>query len=751
MKAPDFFTAKPPQELITALKEGRCILFAGSSLSEIAGYPSWNELIKQLIQWNLAKGIIDPALKDSLAKSIEMGESDYLADSIASQVKNANRQDDLEKYLDSLYPKAGHPLTQYHRLLGRLPFTLAITPNFDDLLERTFARRQMAIPYSIFTTLDAASDTPYFEAMRKAQEKHDFYFLKLRGWFRRPGSVILSSIQYKDFVETYYIFNEFLSNFFHSHTLFFFGISLDEILRFVEPLKIGGMKEGHYALISPSEVGWESKADRLLRRYGIRSMISPDSDFASSRSNVPLNPYILDFLNSLIAEAGVTPGEEAAKPTPQPASRLRKVSLKNIGPFEQLELNLDDHWNILLGDNGVGKSSVIRAIAACLLGRDAENYMNRIMRFNLGNANITLETDRGKPYGIDLSRSGQTVNLTVRGGSLLEIEKWLVIGFPPARTVTWNAVKIQVNRIRNRTTPEDLLPLLSGESDPRLDSVKQWFMDVDYQIKSSPDSNYVELRKRMIDIINKVTVGLKMEFSRVDMKRGTVYFKTDDGEVPVDAVSQGTASLIGWVGYLTQRLFEVYPNRDPHDVYALVIIDEIDAHMHPEWQQSLVGNLRDLFPNVQFIATTHSPMVVSGMPVKQIIRFDRNSDGRILQLPLESDITLGRADQLLTSDLFDLNTTLDPTTQGKIDLYYELRDKQRRTAEEEDELQQLQRWFRFELPMPQQIPSAKRAQELVNLLLAENLEDNYMEVQNMVRDKARQLLEEVDKKRKVQK
>ena len=73
-------------------------------------------------------------------------------------------------------------------------------------------------------------------------------------------------------------------------------------------------------------------------------------------------------------------------------------------------------------------------------------------------------------------------------------------------------------------------------------------MNIDYQIKSKAEGNHKKLRDQMIQIINQVTGGLKMSFKRVDLDTGTVYFATDDGEIPVDAVSQGTASLIGWVG-----------------------------------------------------------------------------------------------------------------------------------------------------------------------------------------------------------
>ena len=74
-------------------------------------------------------------------------------------------------------------------------------------------------------------------------------------------------------------------------------------------------------------------------------------------------------------------------------------------------------------------------------------------------------------------------------------------------------------------------------------------------------------------------------------------------------ISQGTQSVIGWTGVLLDRLHEVYSHEEqPREQSALVLIDEIGAHMHPLWQQTIVPGLKELFPNVQFIATSHSPL-----------------------------------------------------------------------------------------------------------------------------------------------
>ena len=182
MKGADFFVDGPPPGLVEALNWGRCLLFAGSSLSQAAGYPSWSQSARDLLQFGNDIGILDPPYADSLFKSVEMGEIDYVLDTIANQLENRERQEDLAKFLQRGYIDPQYPPTDLHALLGTLPFMAAITPNYDDLLERTFANRPKAKPYHIFASRHAAvDDFPYFEAMQRALEKGAFFFLKLRG------------------------------------------------------------------------------------------------------------------------------------------------------------------------------------------------------------------------------------------------------------------------------------------------------------------------------------------------------------------------------------------------------------------------------------------------------------------------------------------------------------------------------------------------------------------------------------------
>src|SRR5262249_36569146 len=145
---------------------------------------------------------------------------------------------------------------------------------------------------------------------------------------------------------------------------------------------------------------------------------------------------------------------------------------------------------------------------------------------------------------------------------------------------------------RRRPETADVLPVISNVVDPRLDQLKEWIMMLDYRIKDERSRNGTgEQPERLLNdffrIIGQLSGSLRIEFKEVNLDTGEVLVRTDDGDVPIEEVSQGMASLLGWVGVLMQRLYTVF-DEEPNEQYILVLIDEIDAHMHPEWQQTLV-------------------------------------------------------------------------------------------------------------------------------------------------------------------
>ncbi len=723
----------PPEKLVSACRRGECVLYAGAGLSAQAGLPTWRPFLEGLLERAIQVRVLTEDTAASLRSGLQEGVTDPVADSLVNAFRA--KPDEFLEYLRSVFLAPAAPPTVAHRCLRDLRLCGAVTTNFDGLLERTFAERTAAV----HTPRDA-------EALFEALAKRTFFLLKLYGTLERPETVVAAPAAFAELLAKNQPFASFMEGVFVGRTLLFLGTSLEGIETYLNTLTPKEhLTRPHYAVVAVTGTAWQARAELLQRRFGIEVLPYSPTD---------RHPELAAFLGALVravrgetqeeAPTSVHVDEEAGGPRP-----VRRLQLHNIGPFTDFALDLTPGWTVLLGDNGVGKSNILRAIALAVCGRDAEAYAGRLIRAGEPSATVVLET-ADSTYRAEIKRTSDGgASVTVVPARPLELEGWLVLGFPPLRSVSWDRPKGPTTEGRRRPGADDVLPLITGAPDPRLDSLKQWLVNLDARINyeashASADPRYGQLLHRFFDVVNRVTPGLRLEFGHVNPDTHEVTVITDDGEVPIEIVSQGMTSLVAWVGVLLRRLYEVYgETADPTGQYALVLVDEIDAHMHPEWQQAVVGQLREIFPRVQFIATTHSPLVVGGMTPDQVVRLRRDDQGAVVRVPVTSEMTMGRADQILTSHLFGMRTTLDMETQKRMEDYKHLLAKTKRTADEEREFVELSQVLRFRIPLSLETPAERRAQALVQAVIADQLGEKQPDGQRALLAKARQLIEEV--------
>jgi predicted ATP-binding protein involved in virulence len=109
------------------------------------------------------------------------------------------------------------------------------------------------------------------------------------------------------------------------------------------------------------------------------------------------------------------------------------------------------------------------------------------------------------------------------------------------------------------------------------------------------------------------------------------YVSTEGSErIEIQKVSQGTFSVMATVGIIYNYIRARYPDIDEKDIlrqHAIVFIDEIDAHLHPDWQRKLINILRESFPMVQFFITAHSPLIVAGCRTEEVAVLRKNGKG----------------------------------------------------------------------------------------------------------------------------
>ena len=143
------------------------------------------------------------------------------------------------------------------------------------------------------------------------------------------------------------------------------------------------------------------------------------------------------------------------------------------------------------------------------------------------------------------------------------------------------------------------------------------------------------------------------------MPTPAVQFQTPDGWVNLRELGYGYRMVIAWIVDLASRMVERYPESlDPLSEPAVVLVDEIDLHLHPKWQRDLIGFLTERFPNAQFVVTAHSPLIVQAADKANIAVLKREGDHVVIENSPDT-IRGWRVDQILTSDLFGLETACD--------------------------------------------------------------------------------------------
>ena len=157
--------------------------------------------------------------------------------------------------------------------------------------------------------------------------------------------------------------------------------------------------------------------------------------------------------------------------------------------------------------------------------------------------------------------------------------------------------------------------------------------------------------------------------------------------VPLEHLSDGYQSVVALSTDLMISLLQQWPTVDAAE--GTVLIDELGAHLHPRWRMRIVTSLRQVFPRVQFICSTHDPLCLRGLGDGEVVVVKRDEVGAIVAVTDLPPVAGLRVDQLLTSEHFGLNSTIDPELDALFAEYYLLKAKPHPTAADRRRTQEL--------------------------------------------------------------
>lgn len=247
--------------------------------------------------------------------------------------------------------------------------------------------------------------------------------------------------------------------------------------------------------------------------------------------------------------------------------------------------------------------------------------------------------------------------------------------------------------LSEQRTDNTTASLFSDDVD--LINAEEWLLQADYAATraSKNTTRAANRRDQVIEILRALLPDVDdVRFSAPEEKIGpsTVEFHTPYGWVRLKDLSLGYRTLLTWMVDLASRLFDRYPHsKNPLAEPAVVLVDEIDLHLHPRWQRTLMGFLSERFPNTQFIATAHSPLVVQAAQDANIVLLRREGDHVVIDNDVER-IKNWRVDQILTSELFGLESARPPQVSPALEERKKILAKSRLTKADEKRLAALE-------------------------------------------------------------
>jgi predicted ATP-dependent endonuclease of OLD family len=348
---------------------------------------------------------------------------------------------------------------------------------------------------------------------------------------------------------------------------------------------------------------------------------------------------------------------------------------------------------LLLGQNGTGKSNVLKAIAIITSGGEAildllsnpDDWVKQGTKEAVISATLVtkMKEERNVLFRIPIGATRQDL-LKLNDDSLMELDKalirtsrnYFVAGYGASRRHNSNA-EFSSSKERFKISDRVASIYTLFNSDAQLNSLSSWAMNLDYR-SGGTEINVIK------NTLNYFLEGFK--YHSIDKKNRTILFSEGKNLLKLESLSDGYQNMAAWVGDLLFRLTEIFNDyKSPLKARGVLLIDEIDLHLHPRWQRKLLDFINTKLPNMQVIATTHSPLTAQQASEGELFAL-KKENGKVTLVPFIGNPQALLLHQMLMSPVFGLETDESFEVQKQKEKYKVLKSKSNRTVKEKKEL-----------------------------------------------------------------
>lgn len=349
--------------------------------------------------------------------------------------------------------------------------------------------------------------------------------------------------------------------------------------------------------------------------------------------------------------------------------KLQRIKIQHVKCFDDVDIGFDPsiNTNLIIGTNGKGKSTILQLIALGLSGIKNIPFPYQWKEVVKKNSNRGLfEIDilfEDSPIHLKFEIDGKDDSITCTAGSdHLETmrDTFMLLAYGVNRSY----------KLEETRPYKDLEPIatLFGENG----YLKH--------IKISANFEYIRQHFKTIQtlinlVLEKANGSDKVILTHYDSSGFYFITPSNPGKpIPMEALSEGFKSTLVWLFDAVIRIVEKGGSlENARDITGIILLDEVDLHLHPSWQRTILRSIETLFPNIQFIVTTHSPFVVQSAKKECLIalEMEKGSDNVIA---VDKNITSDLSYNAIVRDIFNIRFPFSREIEQEMDEFREMQN-----------------------------------------------------------------------------